>query len=167
MKTVKTHIGGGDILDYGYIPFIIETSAEDGKISASKIRYHFLQISYSGVRVPKRFEEYNCPMYSHKKIVKNFSVKENWDKSSVLSVRQGERERGKLHKASLEPQVIDAGNSILGTYAFYIALINSKTKVKLSNYIPYEEQLVIESEVEGKLGEECLKFNPNATSAPR
>ena len=53
IKTVKHYNGGRDILDFGYVPFIIESGLVNGEVSVSKISKHFIQVSYSGVRMPK------------------------------------------------------------------------------------------------------------------
>ena len=158
IKTVKHYNGGRDILDFGYIPFIIESGLVNGEVSVSKNSKHFIQVSYSGVRMPKRFEEKNCPLFGHKKIVDDYSVNEIANKTSIVLLREARREPGRHHKSSLEPQVVDAGNSIIGKYFFYIPLMNSKTKTLMSSYIPYSEYLQIKSEYDGELGEECLGF---------
>ena len=158
IKTVKHYNGGRDILDFGYVPFIIESGLINGEVSVSKISKHFIQVSYSGVRMPKRFEEKNCPLFGHKKIVDDYSVNEIANKSSIVFLRETRREPGRHHKSSLDPQVVDAGNSLIGKYYFYIALLNSKTKTLMSSYMPYGEYLQVESEYDGELGAECLGF---------
>jgi len=160
IKTVKHYNGGRDILDFGYAPFIIDESIINGKVASVKRSQHFVQVSYSGVRMPKKFEEKNCPIYGHKKIIDDFSLNKNWSDSSIVLMREIKRELGRHHKSSLRPQVLDAGTSLVGKYYFYIALMNSKTKTLMSKYIPYAEFLEITAEHDGELGEECLGFNP-------
>jgi hypothetical protein len=162
IKTVKNHNGRKDTLHYGFLPFIVENSIRKNKISASKVSRHFMQISYSGVRVPKRFEHLNCPIIPHRKRIEDWDIKNSYEKGNRLNIQTHLKVRGKVVRSSLEPLELNAGMSILGKYKFYLALYHSHTKTLMSNFVPYSEMVVIESEFDRSVGE-CANFNPHGS----
>lgn len=103
-----------------------------------------VNLYYHAAAVSKRFRLFHCPAFNHRYKVASLSL-ENRNEAipSELFVRAVDKFRGRATRLRFAPMVISGGRNLKGIYQIDMALYNSKTKMRYSNWFPVQNYLAI------------------------
>ena len=106
-----------------------------------------VNLYYHSASVSKRFRLFHCPAFNHRLAVTDFSLKSrSIIGTNDLYVRANKRFPGKVSQLRFAPTVVSGGRSLVGTYHVDMALYNSKTKIRYSDWLSAEKALYIGQE---------------------
>lgn len=148
VKVKKRSFSVNTTLGYLYIPLIVPGTQGRNKNRRHQIKKGTFSVYYSAAAISKRFENFECPAFSHDRYVDKVSI----DGRAVTldQLFAGPLEEtyigAKVTEYSYSGNILNGGQSIEGEYTVEIALYNHKDKKKKSNFIELVEAMNITSE---------------------
>lgn len=150
-------------LGYLYIP-LVSKGTRGGPVP-SKINKFIAKIYYSAAAPSKRFENFKCPAFNHKKKIKSIGIlKDDGLKRKKWFVRQGNTLSSRVRRFNFSPVIFNGGSSLRGSYVYDVALYDSKRKTLLSSFVRASGILKVSREEEKSLSG-CESFEIPKRSA--
>jgi hypothetical protein len=108
----------------------------------------YINVFYSAAAVSVRLENLNCPAFNHRFIIKDIDLKESdSNESLVISSLSQRRIQRAIDPLGYGRTIYNAGVDLVGEYRLEIALLDSKNKTILSNFVPIGPIARVENEL--------------------
>ena len=140
-------------LDYFTIPLLVAQKKVFGKSGFKAMRSGRVNIFYASSFVSSNDSNIVCPRLGHRKIIQEIDVKREKSRSQHIhvSIVNESSLRVKSHYLGYEPEKINGGMSLQGTYVIELALYDQKKQKLMSNWFRINEKIVIGMEKEVSL----------------
>ncbi len=148
LKVRRRSYAVNSVVGYIYIPLVVPGTQESNKYRRHQIKQGAFSIYYSAAALSKRFEGFECPAFDHNRYVDEVEIDERDTTLERLFVgKQTDDYVGaKVNQFSYSGNILNGGASILGDYTVQLALYNSDTKRRKSNFIELREVIRIVDE---------------------
>ena len=153
VKISRKRIISSKHLDYFTIPLLIPQKQIMGSRDFKPMRSGRVNIFYASSFVRLDNSTSACPRLGHRKVIPKIKIKKqkSLDKSLYVSFVNESSLRVTSQYTGYEPEKINGGMSLHGTYIIELALYSAKHKKLRSNWFLVNEAIVIDTEKEVNL----------------
>lgn len=127
------------------VPFRGENKGRAGSLPVKSLSF---ALTYAAAAISERFRSFNCPAFSHDRRLDDYEIQGEQKPMDIAIVASGTY-TDRLLKSELVPMTFNIGNSMVGRYAFEVALFNSSEKRLYSGFrpLPFEVKVLTEKTI--------------------
>lgn len=142
VKLTKSSTGRKEILGLYGVKIVYPGVSN---IKTRVVKMGSLGVNYAAANISMRLSRLNCPALNHNKRIGKLNTDPKTDDSRVLSIGAAEEDRieAKVEAMAFSPVSANGGMELEGKYQVSIAFFNSVSKMKKSNYLEIDQNLVI------------------------
>ncbi len=136
------------VLGYIYIPLVVPGTQEKSKYRRHQIKQGAISVYYAAAALSKRFENFSCPAFEHNKYLDKVDLEErSFNIDSFYVGRQtDEYVEARVEKFSYSGNILNGGQSLEGEYSIQVAMYNSQSKRRKSNFVELKDLFTITRE---------------------
>lgn len=152
----------GQVIGYMYFPLLSPGQDKGSNLRVTQLKRGIFSINFSAAAVSTRLRTLPCPAFKHEfRIDKLNVVSEKPSGENIfISSTQAKRVVSKVERFTTRI-ILNGGASLRGDYMFELAAYNSRTKMRLSNWINIAGRAVVGSEIKKSIkGCENFKVPP-------
>ena len=148
IKVRRRSYSVNSVLGYIYIPLVVPGIQKKSKYRRHQIKQGAFSIYYSAAAISKRFENFECPAFEHNRYLDEVEIdSRDISVDRLFTGRQtDEYVAAKVQKFSYSGNILNGGASLVGEYSVQVAMYNSETKRRKSNFVELKEILRIVDE---------------------
>lgn len=150
IKIEKQSGRGSEILGRYFVPLTFPGRSTKSDFRIKQLAFGVVKIFYAAAAISSRLAQIRCPVLNHASLLKSMSIVEHHEvfgnKEIVLSVSYEKKIPQKVLKFNYTPPVMNAGNNLRGDYYVKLALYNSSTNKRLSNYYSLKQKIKVDLE---------------------
>ena len=150
VKVDRERVASSKNLDYFTIPLVVAQKLIIGKSSFKPMKSGRINIFYASSFVSSDDSAFICPKLGHRKVIKELDIKreKSLERNINVSIVNESSLKIKSRYLGYEPEKINGGRSLQGTYVIDIAFYSEKKQKLMSNWFRIDEKIVIGTEKE-------------------
>jgi hypothetical protein len=148
VRIKRVRNGNPEVLGYVTIPLTSAMARGGEKRKPQQLKSAYLNIYYAAAALSRRFENFECPAFDHKKRIGDVEEVLEPTRSALLILSQSEAKQVTVRSEPLgyAPVVINGGMELDGEYIIELAFYNDEEKRQLSNFIELAASIKILNE---------------------
>ena len=150
VKVDREKVISSENLDHFTIPLVVVQKRIIGKNDFKPMRSGRINIFYASSFVSSDKSTLVCPALGHRKVIKELDIERGrkFEQNISVSIVNESSMRFKSEYLGYEPEKINGGKSLEGTYIIELALYSKKKQRLMSNWFRINEKIVIGTEKE-------------------